>query len=88
MGRDPICPICNSDLPMGGDERQGEEIFCSQKKDKRNLKIIKDEQDSEEYFISRVLAKEKPWQFNIKMVKNGKRKDCKEMGIYVVSNEI
>jgi predicted amidophosphoribosyltransferase len=29
MGRDPICPICNSDLPMGGDERQGEEIFCS-----------------------------------------------------------
>jgi hypothetical protein len=27
--RDPICPICSAGIPLGGDERQGEEVFCT-----------------------------------------------------------
>jgi hypothetical protein len=27
--RDLSCPICNADLPLNGDERQGDEIFCT-----------------------------------------------------------
>jgi CRISPR/Cas system-associated protein Cas10 (large subunit of type III CRISPR-Cas system) len=23
------CPMCNADVPLGGDERRGDEIFCS-----------------------------------------------------------
>lgn len=23
------CPICDADFPLGGDERAGEELFCS-----------------------------------------------------------
>ena len=23
------CPICNADVPLSGDERAGDEIFCS-----------------------------------------------------------
>ncbi len=23
------CPICNADVPMSGDEKQGDEIFCA-----------------------------------------------------------
>ncbi len=23
------CPICNADIPLGGDERPGEEIYCT-----------------------------------------------------------
>jgi hypothetical protein len=26
---DIACPVCNADVPMGGDERPGEEIFCT-----------------------------------------------------------
>ncbi len=26
---DVSCPICNADVPMTGDERQGEEVFCA-----------------------------------------------------------
>ncbi|MEE8581029.1 MAG: hypothetical protein V3T33_05505 [Myxococcota bacterium] len=30
MGRDELkCPICDGDLPLGGDERAGDELFCS-----------------------------------------------------------
>jgi DNA-directed RNA polymerase subunit RPC12/RpoP len=27
--KDLSCPICNADLPLNGDERQGDEIFCT-----------------------------------------------------------
>jgi hypothetical protein len=27
--RDLSCPVCNADLPLSGDERQGDEIFCT-----------------------------------------------------------
>ena len=23
------CPICNADVPMAGDEKPGEEVFCT-----------------------------------------------------------
>ena len=23
------CPICNADVPMNGDEQQGDEVFCT-----------------------------------------------------------
>jgi hypothetical protein len=26
---DLSCPICNADFPLGGDEKPGEEIFCT-----------------------------------------------------------
>ena len=29
MARELTCPICNADIPLGGDERKGEEVFCS-----------------------------------------------------------
>jgi hypothetical protein len=27
--KDLSCPICNADLPLNGDERKGDEIFCT-----------------------------------------------------------
>ncbi len=27
--RDLSCPICNADFPLGGDEKKGEEVFCT-----------------------------------------------------------
>jgi hypothetical protein len=27
--KDLSCPICNADLPLTGDERKGDEIFCT-----------------------------------------------------------
>jgi len=27
--RELACPICNADLPLAGDERPGDELFCS-----------------------------------------------------------
>jgi uncharacterized Zn-finger protein len=29
VARDLSCPICNADFPLRGDERAGEEVFCS-----------------------------------------------------------
>lgn len=29
MTRDKSCPICNADFPLNGDERAGQEVFCS-----------------------------------------------------------
>lgn len=29
MATEVICPICSSDIPLGGDERKGDEIFCT-----------------------------------------------------------
>jgi DNA-directed RNA polymerase subunit RPC12/RpoP len=26
---DLSCPVCNADLPLTGDERKGDEIFCT-----------------------------------------------------------
>ena len=26
--KDLTCPICSADLPLNGDERKGDEIFC------------------------------------------------------------
>ncbi len=27
--KDLACPICDADLPLAGDEKSGEEVFCS-----------------------------------------------------------
>lgn len=27
--RDLTCPVCQADIPLGGDERPGDEIFCT-----------------------------------------------------------
>lgn len=29
MARELTCPVCNADLPLAGDERPGDEVFCS-----------------------------------------------------------
>lgn len=29
MSRDLSCPICNADVPMNGDEKRGDEVFCT-----------------------------------------------------------
>ncbi|MCP5057595.1 MAG: lysine biosynthesis protein LysW [bacterium] len=29
MAKDLECPICNADIPLAGDEKKGEEIFCA-----------------------------------------------------------
>ena len=29
MRRELSCPTCNADFPLGGDERAGEEVYCS-----------------------------------------------------------
>jgi uncharacterized Zn finger protein (UPF0148 family) len=26
--RDPSCPICDADVPLSGDEKAGEEVYC------------------------------------------------------------
>jgi len=26
---DPSCPVCSADIPLSGDERAGDEIFCT-----------------------------------------------------------
>jgi len=27
--RDGVCPICDADVPMSGDERTGEVVYCT-----------------------------------------------------------
>jgi len=29
MANEVRCPICSADVPLGGDERNGDEIFCT-----------------------------------------------------------
>jgi hypothetical protein len=29
MARDKTCPVCNADVPLCGDERKGDEVFCT-----------------------------------------------------------
>jgi hypothetical protein len=29
MPRSQSCPVCNADLPLAGDERKGEQVFCT-----------------------------------------------------------
>lgn len=29
MAKDLSCPICNADVPLAGDERLGDEVFCT-----------------------------------------------------------
>ena len=29
MAKDLVCPICNADVPLAGDERLGDEVFCT-----------------------------------------------------------
>ena len=26
--REPACPICDADLPLDGDEKKGDQVFC------------------------------------------------------------
>ncbi len=27
--KDASCPICNADIPLSGDEKPGEEVYCT-----------------------------------------------------------
>jgi hypothetical protein len=29
MTREPPCPICSADLPLSGEEKAGDEVFCA-----------------------------------------------------------
>lgn len=29
MATEVTCPICSADVPLGGDERKGDEVFCA-----------------------------------------------------------
>lgn len=29
MRSDPSCPVCSADLPLSGDEKAGDEVFCT-----------------------------------------------------------
>jgi hypothetical protein len=29
MAKDLVCPICNADVPLAGDERLGDEVYCT-----------------------------------------------------------
>jgi hypothetical protein len=29
MAKEVICPTCSADLPLGGDELNGDEIYCT-----------------------------------------------------------
>jgi len=29
MIKDLTCPICSADLPLAGDEKKGDEVFCT-----------------------------------------------------------
>ena len=29
MTREPSCPVCSADLPLSGDEKKGDEVFCA-----------------------------------------------------------
>jgi hypothetical protein len=29
MSNELSCPICNADVPLAGDEKPGEEVFCA-----------------------------------------------------------
>jgi hypothetical protein len=29
MATEVTCPVCSADVPLGGDERKGDEVFCS-----------------------------------------------------------
>ena len=29
MAQELVCPICSADIPLAGDERRGDEVFCT-----------------------------------------------------------
>jgi hypothetical protein len=48
--KDLSCPVCNADLPLTGDERKGDEIFCTYCGAPCRLAIKpKREEDKDEY---------------------------------------
>ncbi len=37
------CPICNADVPLNGDERPGDEVFCTYCKAPLTLKGVRED---------------------------------------------
>jgi len=44
---DLACPLCNADLPLAGDERAGDDLFCAYCGAPIVLRAGRDEQDLE-----------------------------------------
>jgi hypothetical protein len=43
--RELECPICNADVPLAGDEKPGEEVFCTYCRAPLTLQIGEDPDD-------------------------------------------
>jgi len=47
MARELVCPICNADLPIAGDEKSGDDVFCSSCGTPFTMKGSPDDEDCE-----------------------------------------
>jgi hypothetical protein len=43
--KEASCPICNADVPMDGDERQGDTVYCAYCKAPLKVGDAKDDSD-------------------------------------------
>jgi DNA-directed RNA polymerase subunit RPC12/RpoP len=50
--KDLSCPICNADLPLNGDERKGDEIFCTYCGSPSRLMVKPKKQDEKEEYMA------------------------------------
>lgn len=47
---DPICPVCDSDVPLNSDAQSGEELFCPYCGSVLRLKLKEDDWEVEEEY--------------------------------------
>ena len=47
---DPICPVCDSDVPLDSDAQNGEEVFCPYCGSVLRLKLKEDDWEVEEEY--------------------------------------
>lgn len=47
---DPICPVCDSDVPLNSDAKSGEELFCPYCGSVLRLKLKEDDWEVEEEY--------------------------------------
>lgn len=47
---DPICPVCDSDVPLNKDAQSGEELFCPYCGSVLRLKLKEDDWEVEEEY--------------------------------------
>ena len=43
---DVSCPVCDADIPLAGDEKKGDEVFCAYCRAALTIKVL-DEEDIE-----------------------------------------